>query len=144
MMSAVLIGSIDVTGSHSQTWSVLVSIGRMLIEEFLQHFLSVVSSSKYWLQQGKKEKKILCLGIQKFTGQRHPVRQDFSAAPSLNTHDLSKFLLYIPASWVLYLQKGKTEMIFALLVCHVSLVVIVPPLAPRRKRDSLSERDFID
>lgn len=72
------------------------------------------------------------------------MKQDFSAALSLNTHDLSKLLLYIPASWVLYLQKGKTSIIFTLLVWHVSSVVTVPPPAPRRKRDSLSERDFID
>lgn len=56
---------------------------------------------------------------------------DSSAAPSPNTHDLSKPLLCIPASWVLYVQKGKTFTSFALLDCHDSSVVTVPPPALR-------------
>lgn len=53
VMSVALIGSADATSVRSQTWSVLVSMGRMLTKEFLPHFLSVVLSGKYWLQ-GKK------------------------------------------------------------------------------------------
>lgn len=85
MMSAALIGSTDVTSSRSQTWSVLVSIGRMLTEEFLQHFLSVVFSSKYWLQQGEKKPKeknpSVWASKQKFTRRRHPVRFLYSSLP---------------------------------------------------------------
>lgn len=115
-------------------------MGRMLIEEFLPHFLSVVLGSKHWLQ-GKKKSLFGHPKIHKMTSS---CVTEFSAAPSPNTHDLSKTLLYIPASWVLYLQKGKTFIIFALLVCHVSSIVTVPPPAPGSKRDSQSKREFLD
>lgn len=95
-------------------------------------------------EKKRKKKKNHLFGHPKFHRMTPSCETDFSAAPSLNTHDLSKLLLYIPASWVLYLQREKTSIIFALLVCHVGSVVTVPPPAPRRKRDSLSERDLID
>lgn len=112
----------------------------MLTEEFLPHFLSVVLSSKYWLH-GVRGGGGKSLGIQKFTRLHHPVQQISLQLSLPNTHNLSKTLLYMPASWVVYLQKGKTFIIFALLV---SSVVTVSPPALGSETDSQSKRDFLD
>lgn len=139
-MSVALRGCADVTSSHSQTWSVLVSMGRMLTQEFLPHFLSVVLNSKHWLQ-GEENSLFGHPKIHKMTSS---CVTDFSAAPSPNTHDLSKPLLYILASWVLYLQKAKTFLSFAFLVCHVSSFGTVPPPVPGSKNDSQFNRDLLE
>jgi len=113
-------------------------MGRMLTEEFLPHFLSLVLSSKHWLRGGGR-----LFGHPKIHKMTSPCATDLSAAPSPNTHDLAKTPLYIPASRALYLQKAKTFIIFALLVCHVSSILTFPPPVPRSKRDSQSKRDFL-
>lgn len=113
-------------------------MGRMLTQEFLPHFLSVVLNSKHWAP-GENS----LFGHPKIHKMTSSCVTDFSAAPSPNTHGLSKPLLYIPASWVLYLQKAKTFLTFALLVCHVSSVVKVPTPAPGSNKWQSVQKRFL-
>lgn len=131
VMSVALIGSTDVTGFRSQTWSVLVSMGRMLPEEFLPHFPSVVLHTKYQLQ-GKK----CLLGHPKIHKMTSSHAAHFSAAVPTEKHNLHGTLLQTPVSWAVYLGKRKTLVISALLVCHSAQLQQTPSNSEEQKGHS--------
>lgn len=134
VMSVALIGSTDVTGFRSQTWSVLVSMGRMLPEEFLPHFPSVVLRTKYQLR-GKK----CLLGHPKIHKMTSSHAAHFSAAVPTEKHNLHGTLLQTPVSWAVYLGKRKTLVISAL-IFGTRHSYNRPLLTLRSKRDTRSER----
>lgn len=132
VMSVALIGSTDVTGFRSQTWSVLVSMGRMLPEEFLPHFPSVVLRTKYQLR-GKK----CLLGHPKIHKMTSSHAAHFSAAVPTEKHNLHGTLLQTPVSWAVYLGKRKTLVISALLFCHSAQLQQTPSNSEEQKGHSV-------
>lgn len=134
VMSVALIGSTDVTGFRSQTWSVLVSMGRMLPEE-IPTTLPISCFAHQIPAPGKK----CLLGHPKTHNMTSSHAAHFLTAIPTEKHNLYGTLLQTPVSWACVFREAKDTGNFCLTCLPLSSYNRHPSNSEEQK-DTQSER----